>query len=81
MVSFSFNLPPEQNIEFLKAKKPKLSFNYDELIHEAHLKAFTIAKVTKLDLLSDMQDSLMKAQSEGKSFEVWKKEITPTLFG
>lgn len=79
MVSFSFNLPPEQNIKFLQQKKPELSFNYDELMHEAHLKAFTIAKVTKLDLLSDMQDSLIKAQSEGKSFEVWKKEITPTL--
>ena len=79
MVSFSFNLPPEQNIEFLKAKKPKLSFNYDEIMHAAHLKAFTIAKVTKLDLLSEIQDSLIKAQSEGKSFEAWKKEITPTL--
>lgn len=79
MVSFSFNLPPEKNIEFLKAKKPKLSFNYDEVMHEAHLKAFSIAKVTKLDLLSDIQDSLLKAQSEGKSFEVWKKDIKPTL--
>lgn len=79
MVSFDFNLPPEENIKALKAKKPKLSFNYDEVMHEAHLKAFTIAKVTKLDLLSDIQDSLLKAQSEGKSFEVWKKEIKPTL--
>lgn len=79
MVSFSFNLPPEQNIKFLQQKKPELSFNYDELMHEAHLKAFTIAKVTKLDLLSDMQDSLIKAQKEGKSFESWKKDIKPIL--
>ncbi|WP_297814065.1 phage minor head protein [uncultured Helicobacter sp.] len=79
MVSFNFNLSPEQNIKFLQQKKPELSFNYDEVMHEAHLKAFTIAKVTKLDLLSDMQDSLIKAQKEGKSFEVWKKEIKPTL--
>ena len=79
MVSFSFNLPPEQNIKFLQQKKPKLSFNYDELMHEAHLKAFSIAKVTKLDLLSDIQDSLIKAQKEGKSFESWKKDIKPTL--
>ena len=79
MVSFDFNLPPEENIKALKAKKPKLSFDYEEVMQEAHLKAFTIAKVTKLDLLSDIQDSLLKAQSEGKSFEVWKKEIKPTL--
>ncbi|WP_300827080.1 phage minor head protein [Helicobacter sp. UBA3407] len=79
MVSFSFNLPPETNIEVLKAKKPELHFDYDEIIHEAHLKAFTIAKVTKLDLLSEIQNSLIQAQSEGKSFEVWKKDITPML--
>ncbi|WP_276953165.1 phage minor head protein [Helicobacter rodentium] len=79
MVSFSFNLPPEQNIKFLQQKRPELSFNYDEVMHEAHLKAFTIAKVTKLDLLSDIQDSLIKAQKEGKSFEVWKKDIKPIL--
>lgn len=79
MLDFSFNLPPEKNIEFLKAKNPKISFHYDEVMHEAHLRAFTIAKITKLDLLSDIQDSLIKAQSEGKSFESWKKEIKPTL--
>ena len=79
MVSFSFNLPPKQNIQFLQQKKPKLSFNYDEVMHEAHLKAFSIAKITKLDLLSDIQDSLIKAQKEGKSFESWKKDIKPTL--
>ncbi|WP_289685204.1 phage head morphogenesis protein [Helicobacter rodentium] len=79
MVSFSFNLPPEQNIKFLQQKRPELSFNYDEVMHEAHLKAFTIAKVTKLDLLSDIQDSLIKAQKEGKSFESWEKDIKPTL--
>lgn len=38
-----------------------------------------IAKITKLDLLSDIQDSLIKAQKEGKSFESWKKDIKPTL--
>ena len=79
MVSFDFNLPPEENIKALKTKKPNLSFDYDELMHEAHLKAFTIAKVTKIDLLNDIQASLIKAQSEGKSFESWKKDITPTL--
>lgn len=29
--------------------------------------------------MSEIQDSLIKAQSEGKSFEVWKKDIKPTL--
>lgn len=79
MPSFSFNQPPQQNIKFLESKKPQLSFNYNDLSHQAHLKAFTIAKITKLDLLKDIKDSLLKAQKQGKSFESWKKEIKPTL--
>lgn len=79
MPSFSFNQPPQENIKFLESKKPQLSFNYNDLSHQAHLKAFTIAKITKLDLLKDIQDSLLKAQKEGKSFESWKKDIKPTL--
>lgn len=79
MPSFSFNQLPQHNIKVLQWKKPQLSFNYNDLSHQAHLKAFTIAKITKLDLLKDIKDSLLKAQKQGKSFESWKKEIKPTL--
>ncbi|MDR0666777.1 MAG: phage head morphogenesis protein [Campylobacteraceae bacterium] len=76
---FSFNLPPEQNLTYLLKKKPELHYNYDEIMFEAHHRAFTVAKVTKADLLLDIQTSLLKAQKSGKSFESWAKEITPTL--
>ncbi len=79
LMSFDFNLEPKEAIEFLQNKHKELHFDYDEILHEAHLKAFTIAKITQLDLLKDIQDSIVKAIKEGKSFEVWKREITPTL--
>ena len=79
MVNFSFNNPPLENIAFLMAKKPELHFDYDEIKFEAHQRAFTVAKVTQIDLLSDIQTSLENAFVEGQSFEKWKKELKPTL--
>ena len=69
MLEFDFKEEPKVSMEFLKQKIPTTTFNYDELMHEAHLRAFSIAKMMQLDLLKDMQDSLLKAQKEGMSFE------------
>lgn len=79
MVSYDFTAPPFEQIAYLQAKKPELHFDYDEIMHEAHHKTFTVAKVTKLDLLSDIQESLIKAKEEGKPFKQWKNELKPTL--
>lgn len=76
---FSFNNPPLENIAFLMSKKPELHFDYDEIKFEAHQRAFTIAKITQIDLLSDIQTSLENAFVDGQSFEKWKKELKPTL--
>lgn len=79
MVNFSFNNPPLENIAFLMAKKPEIHFDYDEIKFEAHQRAFTVAKVTQIDLLSDIQTSLENAFVEGQSYQSWVKELKPTL--
>ncbi|MBN2895039.1 MAG: minor capsid protein [Campylobacterales bacterium] len=78
-ISFDFNLPPHEAIDYLEGKGLKLGFNYTQTMHEAHHSAFTVAKVTRLDLLSDIHDSIVKAQRDGIAFEQWKKDLTPTL--
>lgn len=78
-MNFDFFDEPSEVIEYLKAKKPEIHFDYDEIMHSAHHKAFTVAKVTKLDLLSDIQESLAYAQKKGLGFKEWKKTIKPTL--
>ena len=79
MVFTGFQKSPTELVEYLKDKKPELHYDYDELMHEAHHKAFTVAKVTRLDLLKDIQDSLKNAMDKGIGFEEWKKNIIPTL--
>lgn len=61
------------------SKKPELSFDYDEIKFEAHQRAFTVAKVTQIDLLADIQTSLENAFVEGQSYQSWVKELKPTL--
>lgn len=78
-ISFDFNLPPKDAIAYLEQKKLKLGFNYEEVMHEAHHTSFTVAKITNLDLLSDIHQSIIKSQRDGIPFEAWKKDLAPTL--
>ena len=76
---FDFSLSPEEAVAYLKNKGLKLSFDYRELMHEAHHTAFTVAKIMREDLLLDMHRSITEAMKEGVPFAEWKKSIKPIL--
>lgn len=48
-------------------------------MHDAHHRAFTVAKVTRMDLLSDIHRSLIKAMQNGELFDIWKTNLEPEL--
>ena len=48
-------------------------------MHEAHSRAFTIAKIARIDLLSDIQTSLSEAYKKGQGFGEWRDSIKPVL--
>ena len=75
----SFQLSPKEAIEYIEKKGYKLTFDYKEMMHEAHHKAFSVAKVTRLDLLSDIKEAILEAQKKGLSYQSFKKKIKPTL--
>lgn len=78
-MKFSFFDEPTAVYEYLKSKKPEAHFDYDEIVHDAHKKAFTVAKMMNLDLLKDTQASLTKAFKEGIGFDEWKNSVKPML--
>lgn len=78
-IDFQAQKTPAEVYDYLKSKGLKLTFNYDELLKEAHDKAFTVAKITRADLLNDVHESLISAMKSGENFETWKKNIIPTL--
>ncbi len=78
-MNISFFAPPQQVVKYIKDKRPQLHFDYDEIMHEAHHRVFTVAKITRLDLLKDIQDSLALAAQKGQGFDEWKRGIKDTL--
>lgn len=79
MVAIDFTKEPKEVVDYLAKKGLKTTFDYKEMMHEAHHTAFTVAKITNLDLLSDVHESLQSAFKEGKPFKQWRDELTPTL--
>ena len=79
MVKIDFQKTPQSIVDYLKNKQLTLTYNHYELLKQAHDKAFTVAKVMRTDLLSDIHESLLDSLKTGKNFEAWKKGIMPTL--
>ena len=79
MVKIEFQKTPQSIVDYLKNKQLTLTYNHYELLKQAHDKAFTVAKVTRMDLLNDIHSSLIEAIKTGRNFEAWKKSIIPTL--
>lgn len=70
---------PQDALDFFRAKDLRPSFSYEDVWAQEHAHAFTVAKMTKLDLLEDTRASLDAALAEGKTFRQWSNEIRPQM--
>lgn len=71
--------PPKEALEYLRAKGYQISWNYQEVWKEEHVRAFTVAKAMTQDLLIEIRKALDTALSEGKTFKQFKDELEPLL--
>jgi SPP1 gp7 family putative phage head morphogenesis protein len=78
-LKYAIGLPPEKAIEYFKSKGYTFSWNWYETWQEAHAKAFTVAKVMRMDILQDIRDMLQKALDEGITLQQFRKELEPKL--
>lgn len=60
---------PQKALDYIKQKKLKIGFDYQDVWNEEHLTAFTAAKVMQLDILQDMKESIEKAIENGETLE------------
>jgi len=74
-----FKLKPKEAIEYMKAKGYNVTSSWKDQVGEAHRKAFTVAKATKMDVLKEIRGALQSAIENGTSLHDFKKELTPTL--
>ena len=78
-VKFLIGLKPDKAIEFLKQKGYEFSWDWQEIFKEAHNKAFTVAKVMKLDILQDIKEEVDRSLQEGTTFQDFQRSLKPIL--
>lgn len=69
-----FKSEPSEIVEYFSSKGLRPSFNWYEVYEQAHATAFTVAKMTEIDLLKDTKKLLENAIKEGTSYSTFKKE-------
>ena len=73
------DIVPKEALAWLKAKKLSPGFDYRDVWRDEHSIGFTVAKMTQLDLLSDVQSLVEEALAEGQSFAQFREVLKPLL--
>ncbi len=78
-LAYCMTLPPKEAIAYLQAKGFAITWDWQELWQEAQAQAFTVAKVTRLDLLQDIRNAVQAALDGGQTQAWFIKELRPVL--
>lgn len=80
VAGFKFDTKPSPEVTgFLDKKGLKPSFHWAEVSPREHAFGFTVAKATKLDVLTTLFEEVKRAQAEGIPFDAWAKDLEPRL--
>jgi SPP1 gp7 family putative phage head morphogenesis protein len=75
-----FNLPFDEAVAYFARKGVVLSPNsWRQLWQDAHARAFTVARVTAADVVTDIQSELQRALAEGRTLNDFINDLEPTL--
>lgn len=78
-LAYCMTLPPKRAMQYLREKGYTMTWNWEEMWQDAHARAFTVAKVTQLDILEDIRAALQQAIDEGKTGRWFRKELEAVL--
>ncbi len=78
-LGIGFDVAPAEAVRFFRGKGLQASFAWQDMLHDEHDRAFTIAKMTDLDLLADVKTRVDRAIAEGWTFKRFQDELQPML--
>ena len=70
---------PRAVTDYLKNKGLKPSFSWLDVWAEEHAFAFTVAKATQINVLTDIREELQRALDNGLPFSEFQKQLKPRL--
>lgn len=68
-------LPFQEAIDYLAQKVNLPTRRSDDLRHGAHVRGFSVAGVTRDDMLADFRSAIAKAQEQGTGFKEFQKDF------
>lgn len=74
-----FGMTPENAIAYLKQKRVDVSWDWQDMLDDAHVSAFTIAKSAGMDVANDIYQAVVKATENGQTFKDFERELRPIL--
>jgi len=78
-VKFAIGLEPTEAVRYLQGKGVAVTGNWTQWLEGQHARAFTVANVAKLDVVSDIHTSLVEALKQGQTLDQWRDGLIPTL--
>lgn len=70
-----FNKPFAEQVDFFRQKLNLPTERWDDILNDAHDRAFIVAGATKADLLNDFRSAVDRAIADGKSIDWFRKEF------
>lgn len=80
MIGIAFDIPFAEQLEYFDSKGYAISpESWRDIWQGANARAFTVARVTRMDVLVDIREALTRAIDEGITFEQFQSDISKTL--
>lgn len=76
-----FGMKPEAAVEYLKQKGVNVSWDWQDMLDDAHATAFTVAKTAGMDVADDIYHAVVRAAENGETLEEFSRQLTPVLQG
>jgi len=78
-LAYVMRLEPAEAIAYFESKGYAITWNWWEGAAEAHARAFTVAKATRLDVLQDIREAMRETLTEGLTEQEFIRALEPKL--
>jgi len=74
-------IPFDEAIELFRSKVVLTRSEYDQLVDEVKIRAFTVARIAEVDIIHEVYEAVEKALVEGLSFETFQRTFNFPALG
>lgn len=75
----AMKLPPKEAVDYMEQKELRITERWHDLDSEIRARVFTVANVTKLDVLQAIRDETVNAMENNVSFKAFQGRLIPIL--